>query len=138
MQVRRRDMMVMEHAPAAVLEVLLDGGHLAEWNPAFTSATGDTDAQTGSHVGVTVRGIPGSLRYTHVGSDRVGMLIRIPGLTETSTWWLETVPRGTRVTHELLQSGPLSRVLEPATRDVATLRLDRLRRRLDSPARRIT
>lgn len=138
MEIKRRDTITVPQSPDAVLAVLRDGARLAEWNPAFTSSTGPTEAGAGSQARITVRGLPGTLTYDHVSRDRVTMSIRIPGLTETGNWWLEQVPSGTRTTHEFQQTGALARLLEPATRDVATLRVDRLARRLEAPHQRIT
>lgn len=138
MEIRRRGAITVPQSPAAVLAVLRDGDHLAEWNPAFTSSSGATDAVDGSQVRITVRGLPGTLRYDHVSRDRVAMSIWIPGLSETGNWWLEQVPSGTRATHEFLQTGALARLLEPATRGVANLRVDRLARRLEEPHQRIS
>lgn len=137
MGIRRRDTQTVPHPPSTVLAILRDGGQLAQWNPAFGSSTGHAAATVGSEVRITVKGLPGMLTYEHVALDKVSIRIHIPGLTETSTWWLEAPPGGTRVTHELQQTGPLARLLEPGTRDVATLRLDRLARRLERPTERI-
>ncbi|MGL5824858.1 MAG: SRPBCC family protein [Nocardioides sp.] len=131
--IRRRDTRTVWHTPAAVLAVLRDGARLAEWNPAFGMSSGDTQAVAGSEVRITVRGMPGTLTYEQVRRHRVSIRIRIPGLTEIGTWWLEGVPGGTRVTHDLLQNGPLARLIEVGTRDVARMRLERLNHRLESP-----
>ncbi len=133
MEVTRRDAVTLPRSPATVLAVLCDGARLADWNPAFTSSSGAARATTGSEVRVNVRGVGGTLRYQHVGRDRVVMTVRIPGLSETGTWWLEPVPGGTRTTHELVQTGPVARWLAPRTRAVAAWRLERLARRLESP-----
>lgn len=91
-----------------ILDTLLDATHLPDWNPAFTSVTPSSDgAWHVQALGV----LGGTLNYvTDAGSD-LAMNITIPGLYEHSTWQLEELGNGTRVTHRVTQKGPLTRII---------------------------
>lgn len=131
MSVGRADQLTVSASSAAVLAVLTDAPRLAEWNPAFSEVIAGGPATVGEPVRIRVQGLLGGhLTYDHIAPDRIDMTIRIPGLTEVGTWRLAPVPGATLVSHSFTQAGPLAMALRNATRDVATLRLHRLRDRV--------
>lgn len=75
----------------------------------------------------------GELVYDRISDSEVAITIRIPGMTEQGTWQLTQGAGGTNVTHAFTQSGMLAQLLESATRDVASLRVNRLRERVAHP-----
>lgn len=92
----------------AVLDTLLDATHLPAWNPAFTSVT---PASNGNWQ-VQVLGLfRGSLTYVADKDSDLAMKIVVPGLSEHSTWEVKELPNGTRVTHRVIQEGPLTRLI---------------------------
>jgi carbon monoxide dehydrogenase subunit G len=122
-------------APAGeILAILLDPAALPEWNPAFSEVSAEGTARVGLPNPIRVRGLlRGELVYDAISEREVAITIRIPGMTEQGTWQLADSPGGTTVTHAFTQSGMLAQLLESATRDVASLRVSRLRERVAHP-----
>jgi len=131
MVIRRCAEISVPAAPQEVLAVLLQVAGLAEWNPAFSDVRADGPVVIGVPVPIRVQGIlDGALVYDQVSSTGIDMTIRIPGLREHGSWRVRADGAATVVTHEFTQHGPLAVLLEPGTRNVADLRVGRLRDRL--------
>lgn len=134
MSVSRQDTVHIEAPVSDVLAILLDAAALPEWNPAFSAVSAEGSATVGQPNAIRVKGfLRGELVYDRISGSEVAMTIRIPGLTEQGTWRLAESRGGTTVTHAFTQSGVLAEMLEPATRDVASLRVNRLRERVTHP-----
>jgi hypothetical protein len=71
--------------------------------------------------------------YKRISDSEIATTMRIPGLTEKVTWQLTEILGGTSVTHKFSQSGVLAELLESSTREVASLRVNRLRQRVARP-----
>jgi len=133
MDINRKDAVTVDASASEVLEILVDAGALPEWNPAFSAVSAAGPTRVGEPVGIRVQGVlRGQLTYDRISSSGIDMTIRIPGLAEHGTWLLEPAGPRTRVTHEFTQTGSLARALEAGTRNVATLRVTRLRERLEA------
>ena len=130
MTITRRDSIRIEAPIGRLRDILLDAAHLPEWNPAFTAVTVEGVVRPGEAIPIRVRGVlKGRLVYDRVDPDVLEMTVTVPGLTERASWALGEADGATTVVHEVHQQGPLAEWLEPSTRDVATLRLSRLRDR---------
>jgi len=117
-----------------VLAILLDAASLPQWNPAFSAVSAEGPATVGLPNPIRVKGVlRGELVYDRISDSEVAITIRIPGLTEQGTWQLAKSAGGTTVTHAFTQSGVLAELLEPSTRNVASLRVNRLRERVANP-----
>ena len=93
---------------ADVLDVLLDAARLPDWNPAFTSVVSSDRGK----FRVRALGIlSGTLTYGEESGADLAMHIAIPGLSERSTWVISEVRGGVKVTHRVIQEGPLVRVI---------------------------
>jgi hypothetical protein len=129
--ITRRDTINIPASSSALRSILLDAAHLPDWNPAFSAVTAQGAVRAGEPLAIRVRGVlKGRLVYDRVDADAIEMTVTVPGLTEHSSWRLAAAGEATTVTHELSQRGPLAEWLEPATRDIATLRLTRLLERV--------
>ncbi|WP_326600313.1 SRPBCC family protein [Streptomyces sp. NBC_01803] len=113
-----------------VLDTLLDPLALPAWNPAIRRVRGPSAARPGATYTITLRGLPGHLTYDETGPRRVAMRWRMPGFAEDGTWQLQPGRQGVVVSHDFTHRGPLASLLEPAYREVAELRLERLARRV--------
>ena len=134
MSVSRQDTVHIEAPASEILAILLDPAALPEWNPAFSEVFAEGTATVGKPNPIRVRGLlRGALVYDRISDSEVAITIRIPGLTEQGTWQLARSGGGTTVTHAFTQSGMLAQLLESATRDVASLRVNRLRARVANP-----
>lgn len=134
MSVSRQDTVHIDAQASDILAILLDAAALPEWNPAFSAVSAEGPATVGLPNPIRVKGLlRGELVYDRISDSEVAITIRIPGLTEQGTWQLAESPSGTTVTHSFTQSGMLAQLLEPATRDVASLRVNRLRERVAHP-----
>lgn len=128
MSVSRQDTVHIQAPASEILAILLDPAALPEWNPAFSEVSAEGTATVGLSNPIRVRGLlRGELVYDRISDSEVAMTMRIPGMTEQGTWQLAESPGGTTVTHAFTQSGMLAQLLESATRDVAGLRVNRLR-----------
>jgi hypothetical protein len=113
---------------AAIRHVLLDALALPEWNEAFLSIDGPTEATVGARYALRVRpGLTGELQYAVIEPDRIEITWQVPGFREVGTW---TMTADSQVTHTFEQTGPLATVLRPAYRNIATIRLARLANRV--------
>lgn len=111
----------------AVHDVLVDVGGVAGWNPAFSSMAACGRAVVGQGYPVTVRGIlPGEVRYLEIADRLVRTAWTFPGFAEESSWRLEPVIGGTRVTHTFTHAGPIAALLSRGFAQAAGLRLGRL------------
>lgn len=138
MTLTRTDHIHVAAPRSVVLDVLVDVAALPDWNPAITHLTGRGVAVVGHPYPVRVRGLLGGhLVYDRVETGLVRMSIDVPGLAENGHWALEEEDGATTVRHGYTQTGPLARLLEPATREVARWRLERLRARAEAEASRI-
>jgi|SRR5664280_2093099 len=134
MSVSRQDTVHIQAPASEILAILLEPAALPEWNPAFSEVSAEGTAAVGLRSPIRVRGLlRGELVYDAISEREVAITIRIPGMTEQGTWQLEQSPGGTTVTHAFTKSGMLAQLLEPATRDVAGLRVSRLRERVAHP-----
>lgn len=134
MSVSRQDTVHIQAPASEILAILLDPAALPEWNPAFSEVCAEGTARVGLPNPIRVRGLlRGELVYDAISERDVAITIRIPGMTEQGTWQLADSPGGTTVTHAFTQSGMLAQLLESATRDVASLRVSRLRQRVAHP-----
>ena len=134
MSVSRQDTVHINAPASDIFAILLDAAALPEWNPAFSSVSAKVPVSVGQRIPIRVRGfLRGELVYERINDTEVATTMRIPGLTEVGTWQLAMVPGGTTVTHAFTQSGALAELLEPSTRDVASLRVNWLRERLAHP-----
>lgn len=124
----RRATHLIPAAPATIRRLLLDGGHLPHWNPAFLSLDAPSVPKPGAQYLLRVRtGSAGTFEYTAIRPHHVGMRWQIPGLVEDADWELSADGAGTLVTHHVRRTGPLAVVIRHADRDIALLRLQRLR-----------
>ena len=131
MSVSRQDTVRIEAPAGDILQILLDVAALPDWNPAFSEVWAELPAKVGLPIPVRVRGLlTGELVYDRISDREVAMTIQVPGLTERCTWQLDVTPGGTTVTHAFTQSGWLAELLEPSTREAASLRVTRLRKRV--------
>ena len=134
MSVSRQDTVHIQAPASEILAILLDAAALPQWNPAFSAVSPRGPATVGQPHPIRVRGfLRGELVYDRISDREVAVTIRIPGMTEQGTWQLAESPGGTTVTHAFTQSGALAELLEPSTRNVATLRVNRLRERVAHP-----
>jgi hypothetical protein len=134
MSVSRQDTVHIDAPASDILEILLAAAALPEWNPAFSSVSAKGPATVGRPTPIRVRGsLRGEMVYDRISDSEIATTMRIPGLTERGTWQLTEIPAGTTVTHAFTQSGVLAELLEPSTRDVAGLRVHRLRERIAHP-----
>ncbi|MDQ0776254.1 hypothetical protein QF026_004720 [Streptomyces aurantiacus] len=113
-----------------VRQILLEPTELAEWNPAFLSVKGPTQALIGRQYPLVARGaLRGHWEYLSIGESLIEGRWKVPGLTETNSWSLLPRDEGTHVAHSFTHQGALAAVLRPAFAGVADLRLDRLAER---------
>lgn len=119
-----------------VREVLLQVSDIAEWNPAFLSIAGSSTARIGEPHPIRVRGgFTGHFQYDLIDRDRIETSWQVPGLRETNYWELTaTGGHSTTATHGFTQTGPVAKLLRNATREVADLRLARLKERVEARA----
>jgi Polyketide cyclase / dehydrase and lipid transport len=114
--------------PTAIRAVLLDPLALPLWNEAFLAIDGPSRPLVGRPYALRVRpGLSGHLEYTAIESDRIEITWQIPGFHEIGTW---TITDSGEVLHTFTHTGPLAAVLRPAYRGIASVRLDRLARRV--------
>ncbi|MEW2570692.1 SRPBCC family protein [Streptomyces sp. NPDC047070] len=115
-------------APVGIVrQILLEPTALAEWNPAFLSVKGPSEALTGRRYPLVARGaLRGHWEYVSIGETLVEGRWEVPGLAETNSWSLLPHGEGTHVTHSFTHRGGLAALLRPAFAGVADLRLDRL------------
>lgn len=108
--------------------VLTDVGHLAIWNPAFSSINASGAAEAGKEYRAVVRGIaPVTLTFNELESGDVRYTLRGLGSTERGQWISRPAPGGTEVTHSFEHSGLLLMLMHNAFVSVAEWRLGRLR-----------
>ncbi|WP_413757894.1 SRPBCC family protein [Streptomyces sp. MMBL 11-3] len=119
-----------------VRRILLEPTALAEWNPAFLSVGGPSQALTGRRYPLVARGaLRGHWEYLSIGDTLIEGRWEVPGLAETNSWKLVPHEEGTHVTHSFTHRGGLAALLRPAFAGVADLRLDRLAGRAGRRAR---
>ena len=130
----QQETVVINADSCEIREVLWQVQSLAHWNPAFLSITGSPTARIGEPHPIRVRGgLTGHFQYDLIDLDRTEMSWQVPGLRETNHWQLQAADKhSTLVTHGFTQTGPLGTLLRGATRGVATLRLERLKTRVEA------
>jgi carbon monoxide dehydrogenase subunit G len=107
--------------------VLTDVGHLAIWNPAFSSIEASGPAEAGRAYHAVVRGIaPVTLTFHELEPGDVSYTLRGLGSTERGRWISRPAPGGTEVTHSFEHSGLLLMLMHNAFVSVAEWRLGRL------------
>ncbi|MEV1295897.1 SRPBCC family protein [Pseudonocardia sp. NPDC049635] len=127
---------IIEAPAERIRGVLLSAPLLPEWNPAFVRVEGPARAAAGTDYQLQViRGLRGTLTYTHVDSEEITMSWRVSGLSETGQWQLSPHPtrHQTRVTHTVERHGALAVVLGHALGTLPRLRLERLAERAAAP-----
>ncbi len=122
---------ILVPAPVRIVrQILLEPIDLAEWNPAFLSVKGPSQALTGRRYPLVARGaLRGHWEYLSIGESLIEGRWEVPGLTETNSWSLLPHDEGTHVTHSFTHQGGLAALLRPAFAGVADLRLNRLAER---------
>ena len=111
-----------------VQAVLTDVGHLATWNPAFSSFHATGTAEAGKEYRAVVRGIaPVTLTFNQLESGDISYTLRGLGSTERGRWISRPARGGTEVTHSFEHSGLLLMLMHNAFVRVAEWRLGRLR-----------
>lgn len=114
--------------PAAIRRTLLDPLALPSWNEAFLAIEGPAEPAIGARYALRVRpGLSGWLEYTAIEPDHIEITWQVPGFHETGVW---IIGPDNLVTHSFKHTGPLAAVLRPAYRGIASVRLDRLAKRL--------
>jgi len=118
-----------------IWDVLVDASRMADWNPAISSLlTTETVGVVGDAYATRVRGmIPATFRYVKISPTVVEHDLSFVGFDEHAVWELEQREGGsTLVTHRFRQTGPVARLVPAEASDVVSLRLDRLRRRVEA------
>ncbi|MFQ6395274.1 SRPBCC family protein [Nocardia sp. KC 131] len=120
--------LVIDARPDQVRAVLLDPLALPTWNPAFLGLTGSPEVAVGETYRITVpMGLSGTFTYTGIEADRIDTRWSVPGFTELGSWHVRPYGARTEVVHNFGHRGALAAILVPAYRNIAELRLDRLR-----------
>ncbi|GAB2471614.1 hypothetical protein GCM10027063_10210 [Promicromonospora xylanilytica] len=119
---------VIDAPIAHVRTALLSATQLPEWNPAFVKVEGPPRAVAGTEYRLEViRGLRGTLVYTHIDGGAITISWRVTGLSETGEWQLTPLDtRQTRVTHAVERDGPLALLLGHTLATLPSLRLERL------------
>jgi hypothetical protein len=123
---------IIDSPAARVHDILLDAPELPDWNPAFVRVEGPARATTGVEYRLDViRGLRGTLTYTHIDAEMIVMSWTVPLLRETGAWTLapHATPHQTRVAHEVERRGALATFLGQSLDSLPGLRLERLAER---------
>lgn len=123
--------LILNHHPQRILDTLLEAEELPTWNPAFTHV-GPADPN-GAHPVTVQNFLKGTLTYAQPSPYSLELDIKIPGLTEHSTFTFKPQGTSTRVVHTVIQRGFLSAVIgDHEASLVPGKRLNRLARILDN------
>lgn len=99
----------LKHDPYIIRQVLLNIDNLAAWNPAFSHV--EPAEPDGTHP-ITIHNLlKGKLTHAQPTPNVVRFQIKIPGLTEESTFTLSPNTHGTKVTHTINQRGFLTTII---------------------------
>lgn len=126
---------ILPYSVEIIMQRIIDAENLPKWNPAF-SDVGPVN-EKGEYPITVQKLLRGTMSYTQFrevdsNSQTIELEIKIPGLSEQSEFILEPMGQRTKVTHHIIQTGPLTAVIGASeAAAVPNKRLTRLKQILD-------